>query len=106
MAEIGADDGNSASSGPVVSEGQIAGAGTQIEDRSVARVRYNPRGPPPPIAIDVETKQVIQKIITRRDVAEHRANSRLALVEEQCRHFSFQFSVFRKTVLSPVYTEN
>jgi len=89
--EIGADDRHPPLRRPVISEREIAGAGANIENggryadsRNMRRRQL--RCSPTPVAVDVQTKQVIKQIVAVRDVAEHRADAYFALVEQIVGH--------------------
>ena len=82
QAEVGADDLQTTLSRPVVGQGQVAGPGANVENWAVGRRRRQARSTPAPVTVDIETEQVVEQIVARRDVAEHRANARFALVEQ------------------------
>ena len=83
VAEVGPDDRHAPVGGAVVGEGEVAGAGAQVEDRAVGRAgRDQPRRPAPPALVDVQAQQVVQEVVPRRDLAEHPADAGFALVEQ------------------------
>ena len=47
----------------VVGQGQVAGAGAEVEDGAVAVGRHQPRRPPAPVAIDVQAEQVVEQVV-------------------------------------------
>ena len=56
----------------------VAGAAAQIQHTGVRpgeNVSEGPGGSPPPQAVDIEREEMIEKIVTRRDGAEHLADS-------------------------------
>ena len=75
------DDRHLAASGAIVRQGQVAGAGAEIEDRLEALGRHELHGPPAPVAIDVQAQDVIEQVVHRRNRAEHGADPLFALVD-------------------------
>ena len=75
VAEVGGDDRRLAAGGAVVGERQVAGAGAHVENRQRPVRRHEPHRSPPPVAIDAQRQQVIQKIVPPGDLAEHPANA-------------------------------
>ena len=64
----------------VIRQGQVAGAGTQVENGSRAH-RWDHSGrPPAPVVIDVKAQQMIEQIVARRDVIEHPADAFFSFV--------------------------
>src|SRR4029077_20960585 len=70
----------------VVGQRQVTGAGTHVKDRRRPSRRRQARGPPAPVVVDVAAEKMVEQIVTRRDVAEHRPNARLTLVEQGTGH--------------------
>ena len=83
VAEVGPDDGNAPLGRTIVGQSEVAGAGTQVEDRAgFSRVRWNePRGFRSPAPVDIQAQRVVEEVVPRRDLSEHPANADLALVE-------------------------
>jgi hypothetical protein len=71
MAKVRTDDGHAPARGSIVSQGQVPGAGAQIQNRRHTLRRHQPSRPPAPIAIHIQAQQMIEQIIPRRNVAEH-----------------------------------
>src|SRR5207253_1813947 len=82
QAEVAADDRHLAAGGAVVGQGQVAGAGADVEDGGVALRRHEARGAPAPVAVNVKAEQVVEQVVARGDVAEHAADAGLTLVEQ------------------------
>src|SRR5437660_894704 len=82
MTEIRTDDRDFPRGRTIISKSQVPRTGAQIQNRRVA-VRWNQAGrSPAPILVDIHAQQVVEQVITRRNVAEHSPNACLTLVEQ------------------------
>src|SRR5689334_10554406 len=86
MAEISANDRDSPAAGCEILQRQIARAGANVQNWPISFGRYEPCCSPAPPAIDVQTEQMVEQIVARRDIAEHATDARFALVEQCRRH--------------------
>src|SRR5437879_1039256 len=68
MTEVGADDRDPVPGGTIVGESQVTGACADIEDRRGADRRHQLCRPPAPVVIDVQAEQMVEQIVTRRNV--------------------------------------
>src|SRR5207302_5429561 len=84
VAEVGSDDGHRPPDGTVVSEGEVSGAGAEIENRTILGRprRHEPGRSAPPSLVDVQAQKMIQEVVGRRDLAEHPADADFPLVEQ------------------------
>src|SRR5260221_14127570 len=81
MAEIGTDNRGVPVGSAVIGQGQVPSAGTQVQDRRIARRPNFADGAPAPVDVDAQREQVVQEIIARGDFAEHSSYTRLRFVD-------------------------
>src|SRR5262249_45421108 len=86
MAEIRADDGHAAAGSSMVSQRQVACAGTKIKNWGFAGRWDEPGCPPAPVLIDVQAQQMIEQIVARRNLTEHPSDAALTLVKQRTGH--------------------
>jgi hypothetical protein len=86
-AEVRGDDGHRAR-GPVVRQGEVAGAGAEVENgaRGGGAGGNEPGGAGAPALVDIEAQEVIEEVVRGRDLAEHAADASFALVEQFSGH--------------------
>src|SRR5262249_42092104 len=90
--EIGADNARSPLCGPIVGESQIPCACTEVEDRPIPSRRDQFGRPPAPVSVNIETEDVIEQIVARRNGPEHAANANLTFVNKRRAHRTLRAS--------------